>query len=957
MSLRTALRNILETYVQARELQAFPGDMASRFDALVAAVETLPCVAAHPELEVRAGFGKGNWARSPWIVILDPRETRTPRQGVFVNFKFPMDMSGVCLTLNQGHDRDRTELGTKRARELWRDRADAIRAEAVTLAEAGFRLDGDIDLGLDYRPAIQDMAASTIAWQRYPEQDLPDDEALDRDVGALLAVYRRVAGRAVRPTPTLDPEALDVMRRRFLALMTGFETFSEAGLFETEERGYKAEMAEVFQAELLPALSAPITDHADAVPRVEALRDFLTRRKFGVVSPMIQNLVSWRITEHLGLLTPEEVDRAAALYGDLLAGPGESPDRVERFTDGYAPILRAHMRGSPNGATRSLPTLLLMLADPEHDIVIRTSLFNDAAHRLTGGRLFGDVPLDAADYRACLAVATALRDTLADWGWGPRDLIDVQGFLWVGLYDGYAKAAGVPDPIAEAPSRTEDDTALREAAVPGSERRIFKIAPGEQSRFWADCRQGGFMCVGWDEIGDLRDFPADFADEEFVSIFREAHPEMYQGSPGKLAVGTRKARELWQLRDIQPGDIILANRGVSRLLAAGEVVEPGYSFDDTRPEYKHVVAVRWDESVARDLAGTLTPGERAIWMNSTLAPVDRALFRRLLGFAQPEDEAEGEGDEGIASDGTDAYSEPDLDTITTYIAKVGLHLSDRTVRRYHAAVRSRGFVILAGVSGTGKTWLAESYAKTIGARLAVVRVAPNWNSNEDLLGWTSPLTGDYQDTPVSAFLREAAVAWRDGDRRPFHVLLDEMNLARVEHYFADFLSALEQRNRTGTATLTLGADVVTLYRNLVFVGTVNMDETTHGFAQKVYDRAQLVEIDLDADAFARSVADVPWGADLVALREAVEDAAPIAFRTAHDVASYVEEARAHGASWEEAFDEAVLQKVLPRIGGMDLAVGEALDRIVDLCAGRYPLSAAKAGLMRERFRGGVASFF
>jgi MoxR-like ATPase len=313
----------------------------------------------------------------------------------------------------------------------------------------------------------------------------------------------------------------------------------------------------------------------------------------------------------------------------------------------------------------------------------------------------------------------------------------------------------------------------------------------------------------------------------------------------------------------------------------------------------------------------------------------------------------------------DAYNPPSFQEIVTSITKSGLLLSERTIRRYHAAVQARGFVILAGVSGTGKTWLAEAYADAIGARFLSVRVAPNWHSNEDLLGYLSPLTGVYQHTGFSRFLIEADGSFRQAPSteaaRPFHVLLDEMNLARVEHYFADFLSALEQRQRRGEVTLTLGSQEVTVHRNLVFVGTVNMDETTHGFAPKVFDRAQLIEVELDPALFASHVATRGYArgyaGDLARIRAAVAEAAPIAFRTADDFADYIEKAVAIGADWEEAFDEAVLQKVLPRIRGMDPVVGEALGRLVEITEGRYPLSHARAMRMLEDFRRGVASFF
>src|SRR3954462_5040241 len=135
-------------------------------------------------------------------------------------------------------------------------------------------------------------------------------------------------------------------------------------------------------------------------------------------------------------------------------------------------------------------------------------------------------------------------------------------------------------------------------------------------------------------------------------------------------------------------------------------------------------------------------------------------------------------------------------------------ISDHVIRRYYLATTTRGFVILCGPSGTGKTWLAQAYANVIGARQKLVAVDPSWSSNEDLLGYLSPLDGFYHHTPFSEFVQDAAREWDSATNhgttaREFHVILDEMNLARVEHYFSRFLSAMELRSRQGSAMLDL----------------------------------------------------------------------------------------------------------------------------------------------------------
>ena len=310
------------------------------------------------------------------------------------------------------------------------------------------------------------------------------------------------------------------------------------------------------------------------------------------------------------------------------------------------------------------------------------------------------------------------------------------------------------------------------------------------------------------------------------------------------------------------------------------------------------------------------------------------------------------------------YTAPAWDEIVAAVARQGIRIDERTVRRYHLALGARGFVVLAGVSGTGKTWLAEAYARAVGARHLVVPVAPNWTTNEDLLGYVNPLDGQYHDTPFSRFLRAAAAEYlaasdRDRAPRPFHIVLDEMNLARVEYYFARFLSAMELRARDGTAAIELAPDdEVILPPNLLFVGTLNVDETTHGFADKVYDRAQLVELEASREAMEAHLEGAAHAAALLEVWDAVRQVAPFAFRVADEVGKYVAAGQAAGASPDELLDEQLLQKVLPKIRGTDLRVGAALERLESLADGRWPLTHARVRRMLDSFRQhGFASYF
>jgi hypothetical protein len=291
----------------------------------------------------------------------------------------------------------------------------------------------------------------------------------------------------------------------------------------------------------------------------------------------------------------------------------------------------------------------------------------------------------------------------------------------------------------------------------------------------------------------------------------------------------------------------------------------------------------------------------------------------------------------------------------------GLFISDTLLRRYHLALHGRGLVILCGVSGVGKTWLAESYAAAIDARYLIMPVAANWFSQEDLLGYYNPLTAQYQDTATSHFLREAAMHYeqQNSNAMPYHLILDEMNLARIECYFAHFLSIMEQRARGKVAYLQLGHEWVPLTPNVFVIGTVNMDETTQGFADKVYDRAQLLELTVNPDDLRTQLEGLPYQDCVLTLWQAVWPVAPFAFRTVAEIKQYITAAASLSVSWQIALDEQIVQKILPRLRGSDSRLAPALETILALAQQHeLPLTLAKASTMYERWHSdGITRFF
>jgi 5-methylcytosine-specific restriction protein B len=216
----------------------------------------------------------------------------------------------------------------------------------------------------------------------------------------------------------------------------------------------------------------------------------------------------------------------------------------------------------------------------------------------------------------------------------------------------------------------------------------------------------------------------------------------------------------------------------------------------------------------------------------------------------------------------------DFERLVEHVASTGFVFEPWQLAAYVTALRTKPFVILAGVSGTGKSKLPQLVAAATGAKFERVSVRPDWTDSSDVLGYVD-LRGSFRPGRILDFARSA-----ERSLATHHVcLLDEMNLARVEQYFAELLSGMEDRrpaHKGGFAAPSLvvqklGAEDalwanVGWPANLALVGTVNMDETTHGFSRKVLDRAFTLEIsDVDLGNWKTAptlpAAAAPWSVE------------------------------------------------------------------------------------------------
>ena len=322
--------------------------------------------------------------------------------------------------------------------------------------------------------------------------------------------------------------------------------------------------------------------------------------------------------------------------------------------------------------------------------------------------------------------------------------------------------------------------------------------------------------------------------------------------------------------------------------------------------------------------------------------------------------------------------------INNYISSKGFAYENGLIENFYLSLKSKPFVILAGTSGTGKTRLVKLFAEAVGAtpengRYKMVPVRPDWSDSSDLFGHVD-LNGKFVPGAIIDFVKKAEL---DGSY-PYFLCLDEMNLARVEYYLSDILSVIETRDfkngRIQSSPLIdhtyYGADIaaagrygtVLLPENLYIIGTVNMDETTFPFSRKVLDRANTIEfsfVDLMPN-FGTITSNSPQALNLnntflktefLLLSQCSEESesvsgycfelhkinkilqqanAHVGYRVRDEIVFYLLNNKKYGLlSEEQAMDNELMQKILPRIQGSSLSVKTMLCELFKLCAGDY----------------------
>lgn len=325
-----------------------------------------------------------------------------------------------------------------------------------------------------------------------------------------------------------------------------------------------------------------------------------------------------------------------------------------------------------------------------------------------------------------------------------------------------------------------------------------------------------------------------------------------------------------------------------------------------------------------------------------------------------------------------------LNNVKKYIDGRGFHYSDALLKNFYLSLKAKPFLILAGTSGTGKTRLVRLFAEAVGAygdgRYKQVAVKPDWSDSTDLFGHVN-LDNKFVPGAIIEFIKKAA---EDERNLPYFLCLDEMNLARVEYYFSEFLSIMETRDWASGKVTTDRLIPRSCYSgdekaeddyseliipdNLYVVGTVNMDETTFPFSKKVLDRANTIEfsdVDFDLpDTLEASESEIfvvkndflrskylnirvdcidcwevvkKYNDKVIEINEILKKkGANFGYRMRDEIIFYMlYNEQFELLSENEAFDNQIMQKILPRIQGSSESIAEILRELFRFCAGPF----------------------
>ncbi|MFD3991987.1 McrB family protein [Streptomyces sp. NPDC058583] len=422
------------------------------------------------------------------------------------------------------------------------------------------------------------------------------------------------------------------------------------------------------------------------------------------------------------------------------------------------------------------------------------------------------------------------------------------------------------------------------------DRVVWKIAPGERASLWDDSLREHRIRIGWDEVGSLGQYESD----------QELKTALDQHWPRSAGGNLRLARQMLAFRDLERGDLIVANRGKSEVLAVGTVVG-GYAYESGVPTHRHTVGVDWDTSYAQSFD---TP--RHAWQQ-TLAKVPATLMRVIRNGRGPLGTAEALGPAGEA-EGADETGGPAMSAVQ------GAALPDDElpddVRNVRNLLEHKGQVVLQGPPGTGKTRLALNVALALAGRpdlieatpaeraavlaelsavpedasepaeeraagLTMVTFHPSYGYEDFVEGFRPDTAADgaglHLKMRKGVFLRVCAAAEKSPEKI-FLIVVDEINRGDLPRILGELITLLELDKR-GSVSITLPTSgrQQTVPPNVRIIGTMNSaDRSVSHIDSAIRRRFAFLDVPPDLDALDGEVEGLGLASLLEGLNERLD---------------------------------------------------------------------------------------
>lgn len=308
--------------------------------------------------------------------------------------------------------------------------------------------------------------------------------------------------------------------------------------------------------------------------------------------------------------------------------------------------------------------------------------------------------------------------------------------------------------------------------------------------------------------------------------------------------------------------------------------------------------------------------------------------------------------------------------------EAGLIFSPQLIQRFIASLCTKPFVICTGLSGSGKTKLAQAFVQWIcqdKSQYRLVPVGADWTNHEPLLGYPNALKADEYVKPDSGVL-DLIIQAHSKPELPHFLILDEMNLSHVERYFADFLSVMESKEsiplHSNENEIQGIPSNLKVPPNIFIIGTVNIDETTNMFSPKVLDRANTIEFRVkqaEMASFLQEVKNIDMSAltaagsnmagsfletaarnefvTIEAERKIINDVlveffgelkkmgAEFGYRSASEILRLIQQLTLldNALSTNQKIDIAIMQKMLPKLHGSRRKLGPVLEALGAFC--------------------------